>query len=401
MEQGTLSIIQTKSGKLIARVTFIKSDGKTGVIDAQFWSPTKDDLKYNDTPCEFQREKGMPVKIKTNDGRIFEKKVEQASSSGSSGHSTGNNSNTGTGTDDDSYDSQKTFLPKDTREVLFNSKIDPDNFALKWQKAARHVEGQSSEKNKFMFFKRERKGENFKIRPNYGKLDFEQIANRELANAQAILGDNQIKALVLNTHWRMVQGLGIESVYETSMTLHHVYGIPYIPASSLKGVVRSWIITNAYESKEEVAITDPRFCDWFGCPGELVLEEPLADAKDGKRKKRKYSSHYKEARKGELVFFDVYPLKSPGLRVDVMNPHYGPYYSDKTGNTPPADYHNPIPVFFLTVEATPFRFILGADQETLGQTLKNKTIIDWLKDALQKHGIGAKTAVGYGYMKPS
>lgn len=390
MENGTLSIIQTKSGKFIARVTFTKPGGKQAVIDAQFWSPTKDDLKYNDTPCEFQRDKGMLVKLKTSDGRIIEKSAVQTLPPVSNRPTAGNGGSSGTGRIADSYDPALTLLPKDTKDAL--ARIDPDNFALKWQKAARHVEGPVSDKNKFMFFKRERKGENFEIKPNYGKLDFEQIANRELVNAKVLWGNNQIKAVVLNTQWRMVQGLGLESVYETSMTLHHVYGIPYIPASALKGVVRSWIITNAYESKEEAALSDPRFCDWFGCPGELVIDD-----KDGKR--RRHASHYKEARRGKLVFFDTYPLKAPQIKTDVMNPHYGPYYSDKTGNTPPADYHNPVPVFFLTVEETPFRFILGADKETLGQSLKNKTIFDWLKDALTNHGIGAKTAVGYGYMK--
>lgn len=389
MENGTLSIIQTKSGKLIARVTFTKPDGKQGVIDAQFWSPTKDDLKYNDTPCEFLRDKGALVKLKTSDGRVIEKNVAPPQAAIGGRPNTESPSAIG-GNVADSYKPDLTLLPADTKNAL--GSIDPDNFALKWQKAARHVEGPVSEKNKFMFFKRDRKGENFEIKANYGKLDFEQIADRELSNAKTLLGDNAIKAIELDTQWRMVQGLGIESVYEVSMTLHHVYGIPYIPASALKGVVRSWIITNAYDNKEEVAISDPRFCDWFGCPGELVIDD-----KDGKR--QKHASHYKEARKGELTFFDAYPLKAPRLKTDVMNPHYGPYYSDKTGNTPPADYHNPVPVFFLTVEATPFRFILGADKETLGQSLKNKTIFDWLKDALQSHGIGAKTAVGYGYMK--
>lgn len=396
MEQGTLSIIQTKSGKLIARVTFTKSDGKTGVIDVQFWSPVKDDLKYNDTPCEFQREeKGMLIKLKTNDGRVIEKTASPTQATTSRRANTGSHSEYGGGIAD-SYAPAMTLLPADTKKAL--ASIDPDNFALKWQKAARHVEGPVSDKNKFMFFKRDRKGENFEIKANYGKLDFEQIANRELSNAKALLGDNAIKAIELDTQWRMVQGLGIESVYEVSMTLHHVYGIPYIPASALKGVVRSWIITNAYESKEELAISDPSFCDWFGCPGELVIDD-----KDGKR--QKHASHYKEARKGELTFFDAYPLKAPRLKTDVMNPHYGPYYSDKTGNTPPADYHNPVPVFFLTVEETPFRFILGADTKTLGHTIRNKSngvdwdVFVWLKDALQNHGIGAKTAVGYGYFK--
>jgi CRISPR-associated protein Cmr6 len=390
MEQGTLSIVQTKSGKFIARVTFTKSDGKPGIIDAIFWSPNKDDLKYEGTPCEFQRDKGVLIKIKTNDGRVIEKTASPQAQQIAPEKKVFRNFEATHDEFADSYNPNLTLLPKDTKEALGN--MNPDNFALKWQKSARYVEGQTPDKDKFMFFKRERKGDNFEIKPNYGKIDFEQIAKRELANAKAILGDNQVREIVLSIQWRMVQGLGLESVYETAMTLHHVYGIPYIPASTLKGVVRSWIIVNVYNSKEDEALSDPRFCDWFGCPGELVIDD-----NDGKR--QKHSSYYKEARKGKLVFFDVYPLKSPKLKADVMNPHYGPYYSDKTGNTPPADYHNPIPVFFLTVEKTPLQFIIGSDKETLSQTIKGVSISDWLKEALQNHGIGAKTAVGYGYMQ--
>lgn len=395
MEKGTLYIKKVKNDKLIARIDFTKPDGRISTIDAGFWTVIQSDLKYDNTPCEFSRDKGVLLKVKTNDGRIIEKNTSANVPQSTSGF-TSNAHQSYESRVDDSYDSNLTFLPEDTRLALAD--INPENFFLKWQKAARFVQGRTPEKDKFMFFKRERKGDNFKIRPNFGNIDFGQLAARELNIAKTWMGDNQIKSIAFTTQWRMVQGLGLESVYETSMTLHHVYGIPYIPASTLKGVVRSWIITNAFEGKEERALSDPRFCDWFGCPTELVV--------DNNGVRQRHASFYKEARKGELVFFDTYPLRTPQLSVDIMNPHYGPYYSDKTNQTPPADYHNPVPVFFLTVEHTPFQFILGSKQEFLYQTIKNQemensnwTIFDWLKSALTDHGIGAKTAVGYGYMK--
>lgn len=390
MEKGTLHIEKTKSGKLIAWISFVKSDGKSARIDVIFWAPKEEDInKYNNTSCEFLREKGTLIKVSTHDGVLREKSPTPAMPQGSS---SSGSVNMGGNSIQDSYDPVLTLLPADTKETL--RRINPDNFALKWQKAARYVEGQSSEKNKFMFFKRERKGENFEIRANFDTIDFKQIAHRELRNAKAILGDNYIRETVFRTQWRLVQGLGHESVYETSMTLHHIYGIPYIPATSLKGVIRSWIIETTYYGKEEEALADPRFCDWFGCPAELVI--------DTKQGKQRYPSYYKAARRGALVFFDAYPIEPPSLRTDVMNPHYAPYYSDKTGKTPPADYHQPIPVFFLTVEETPFQFIVGSrEKDILNQTLRNgMTIFDCLKYALTEHGIGAKTSVGYGYMKP-
>src|SRR2546425_492888 len=39
---------------------------------------------------------------------------------------------------------------------------------------------------------------------------------------------------------RMIVGLGSESVLETSITLHHTYGVPYIPGSALKGLAASY-----------------------------------------------------------------------------------------------------------------------------------------------------------------
>ena len=39
---------------------------------------------------------------------------------------------------------------------------------------------------------------------------------------------------------RMAIGLGEESVLETSVALHHTYGVPYIPGSALKGIAASF-----------------------------------------------------------------------------------------------------------------------------------------------------------------
>src|SRR5947199_5305127 len=38
---------------------------------------------------------------------------------------------------------------------------------------------------------------------------------------------------------RMIVGLGSESVLETSICLHRIYGMPYIPGSVLKGLAAS------------------------------------------------------------------------------------------------------------------------------------------------------------------
>ena len=368
MENGTLIILQGKKGK-VAKISFQKQDGKTAEMPVPGYTP-KDD-RYNNTPCTFKRDKGQLVELIAHDGAVLWKaqphSVIHAGAAGpvSQGAASGIA---------DSFDPGATFLPADAKAALARAGA-PDNFALKLFKAARF----DARMNKFQFFKREKKGENYSIRAEYGTLDFSQIAARAYSDAQALLGHNNLKKLELTTDWRLIQGLGIESVYEVAMTLHHVYGIPYIPASALKGVVRGWIITEYFEGLEEKALSDPRFCNWFGCPAE---------------------SFYKEARQGQLVFFDVFPLTPPIVEPDVMNPHYQAYYSDKSNRTAPSDFLSPNPVFFLTVARTKFQILAGSrNKEALQDTIGGKTMADWLRDALENHGIGAKTAVGYGYFQ--
>ncbi len=397
MEKGTLIIFSTKKG-FAAKISFTKTDGKVSELPVLSYQP-KDD-KYNNTACTFKRESGRLVQLIAHDGTdLMGQRLTAAPVAGGGQYSSsalGRQQHAESVSDSFSPDDAR--LPKDTREALATLQS-PDNFALKLNKAARY----DKRMGKFQFFKRERKGENYEIRANYGAINFKQLAYRELANAERLISKSNIRSFDLAIDWRMVQGLGIESVYETSLTLHHVYGIPYLPASTLKGVVRSWIIAEAFGQSEGHAIKDEQFCNLFGCPVELVLDDPDDKNKKGeaKKNKAKYPSFFKEARQGKITFFDTFPIEAPKIEVDVMNPHYGPYYSDNNAKTPPADFHNPIPVHFITVANTSFRFIIGASEgKWLNETVGSKPITEWLRDALISHGIGAKTAVGYGYMKP-
>lgn len=383
MEQGTLSIRKTKKGFHV-EIQYTKKSGKSGILAVSVWQPKDDAL--NGTPCQFEREGGTLTKLVAHDGKILYELGARATPSHTSSSGTSSMGNAVA----DSYAPGATMLPKDTKEAL--RRINPENFFLKWQKCARHENPNA--KNPFAFF-RTHKGEvSFQIQPNFGDIDFEKLATRERSNTEQMLGPNNVRAFEYTTSWRMVQGLGMESVYEVSMTLHHIYGIPYIPATALKGVVRSWIIDQVFDKKEEKAIADKSFCDWFGCPGELLID------RDGK--KTRHKSFYGKAHRGNLIFLDAYPLEPPRIMPDVMNPHYSEYYQDNKNEKPPADYYNPIPVYFLIVEGTRFQFVFGAfQQDDLIQTIHGKTIDDWTRDALQNHGIGAKTAVGYGYMTSS
>jgi len=267
-----------------------------------------------------------------------------------------------------------------------------DNFSLKINKAARFIPENEHDGRKFKFFKGGQDG--FSPSPEFGELEFEQIAQRHRHNIDALNLSVSICEATIDR--RLIIGLGNESVYDTSMTLHHVYGIPYIPASAVKGVVRSWIITERFGQDEKAAIKDKGFCDVFGCPKKI--KDTL--------------SYYNEERQGKVWFFDAFPLSKPEIEVDIMNPHYGDYYAEKKVDNnpiPPADYLSPNLIPFLTVgEGTKFQFLVGIKEKDDDEVIESgkfdgrkpsEVAKKWLKNALEEHGIGAKTAVGYGYMK--
>ncbi|MBD3339177.1 MAG: type III-B CRISPR module RAMP protein Cmr6 [Candidatus Lokiarchaeota archaeon] len=281
----------------------------------------------------------------------------------------------------DSFDVSKTILPNDTKHVL-NFINDIDNFSLKLNKAARFEEHEKdASKSKFEFFKNKK----YQIIPNFGNNEFDKISKDYKSNIANLL--MIFESLQINSYWRLIIGLGNESVYETGITLHHIYGFPYIPGSAIKGILRNWIIEKEFNklegNKSEGAYHDEGFCRIFGSPKDSVLGEHV----------------------GSLHFFDAYPISEPDVESDVMNPHYSKYYADKTNKIAPADYHDPKPIFFLTVKNASFEFIFGIkgkdDKPVQGEKIKGnplELVQEWLPKALSEHGIGAKTAVGYGYM---
>ena len=293
------------------------------------------------------------------------------------------------GKKDSFVDVSKSFAPKDTTEILSDHEYLIDNFNLELNKLPRN------ESEKFQFFKTDRRGIIFEPKVKFDSKLITQITNTEKFNAKSLFkNDNSFKTINFKPNWRMVIGLGGESVYETSITLHHIYGIPYIPASSIKGVVRSWIINSVFgvedlKFAEGRAIEDKSVCDFFGCPAELKIDNTRFESYYTKTEGKK-----KGDRKGKLIFLDAFPTTEPKIEVDIMNPHYPDYYS---GSEPPTDTQNPVPIPFLTVAKTDFQFIIGTKSDVLNEfKIQGKSIVEWLKEALSLHGIGAKTAVGYG-----
>lgn len=179
------------------------------------------------------------------------------------------------------------------------------------------------------------------------------------------------------------------------MTLHHIYGIPYIPGSAIKGVTRHWAVLKFAEemSKSE----NIKF--------EKAIEKVSKALENGEKLDLKIEDlefnqlieiFGTQKQQGKVIFFDAYPVGEIKLKIDIMNPHYPKYYSE---GQPPADWQNPVPIKFLTIENTKFSFYLASKTEDD----PNKNLLNiaekLLLEALKDYGIGAKTSLGMEFLR--
>ncbi len=189
----------------------------------------------------------------------------------------------------------------------------------------------------------------------------------------------------------LITGIGQTHPNEVGMTFDHTLGIPYIPASSIKGIARfshtlDLLVDLSNKHPDEIK-KDKNNEEYFDDEAEWTHISKIF----GKGGNKDNNGNI-----GNVIFLDAYPESVPTtLSVDIMNPHYGKYYS---GKKPPADYLNPKPKKFLTVaKGTKFIFrymINKAKSSELKELAKTA-----LKKALTEEGVGAKTAVGYGLFK--
>jgi len=237
-------------------------------------------------------------------------------------------------------------------------------------------------------------------------LEFEpQRENIPEVLLPAYLRKREIQATTVQP---LIVGLGEASPYETSITLDHLTGLPIIPGSAVKGITRRAAILNlAWKKRSSFA---EKFKEKFGFELQCFDNSEYADLlpygeefafiaekieKD--LKSEKFTKVFgTQGQKGKTIFMDAYPIEWPSnlFRLDVMNPHYQPYYESE-GKNPPADWYNPVPVFYLTVNiGVRYRFVLASEDENLLNIAQK-----WLEFALTHIGVGAKGNQGYGIFK--
>ena len=222
------------------------------------------------------------------------------------------------------------------------------------------------------------------MKQNAGVLINKKHQN-QIAYLRSVPGGCAVLELGALLSSRLITGLGQIHPNETSIVLDHTTGIPYIPASTLKGIVRLGCTVEI--------IKDPLYKgnEYYGKDkdGKVFLREEKTPVRKLFGYEDDDDNEDSLATSGGVIFLDAYPEDLPSLVGDIINPHYGEYYKEKKA---PADNQAPVPVKFLAVEKGVkfiFRIIVKEECREHIELLKKG-----FEQALVTEGIGAKTATG-------
>ncbi|SHE66680.1 type III-B CRISPR module RAMP protein Cmr6 [Vibrio gazogenes] len=193
--------------------------------------------------------------------------------------------------------------------------------------------------------------------------------------------------------WRFVNGLSIPHLLGVNLLWHPTLGIPYLPGSALKGILKSFL-TDIYADEDTASANDPAFTEMmqrvFG--REVVSDREVAEA-------------VQEQQAGDYIFFDALPTKKMKFVVDIMTPHFRDWYTQGNQspgqlNNTPNDWHDPVPISFLALEDFDLQLtVVPRPGAQIVDSDELKFIMDMLCHALSHQGAGAKTALGYGYFQ--
>ena len=203
------------------------------------------------------------------------------------------------------------------------------------------------------------------------------FARRSVRLVNSLRGQYQVYKL----EWHFVTGMGNAHPVENGFLWHPVLGTPYIPGSTIKGVLRSWLEQELPDGE----VKKQKLLQWFGSDSKEPQEQAQLQA-------------------GQLVFHDAIPIRPAILDVDIMTPHMGKWYErggegkpSEKADSIPADWHDPIPIPFLIVKECSFLFSISPRTAELDRNAITEAMSQ-LEMALEWLGVGAKTAVGYGSM---
>lgn len=186
-------------------------------------------------------------------------------------------------------------------------------------------------------------------------------------------------------------GLGHEisagSEHKLGLTFDHTSGLPVIPGSTVKGVLRS-MFPGMYKGSDKSS-REAYIKEKLTTVKNINITDLEASIFDGVKNKFENLSVYERD-----IFYDATLFAVPDklLGVDFITPHENPL-------------KNPIPIQFLKVMGGvvfQFNFKLNDSTFYIGESeikFSGEEKLQLFKSILEDIGIGAKTNVGYGQLK--
>lgn len=240
------------------------------------------------------------------------------------------------------------------------------------------------------------------------------LRDRQTALAEALATDTMLRLDAWATA-PFTTGLGNEHPLENGFAFLNPYGLPYLPGSGVKGVLRqaAWELASGEWGEAHGWSDTPRYDLRLG---NKTIALSLLDVLFGRQTPEGDTEHVR----GALTFWDVIPqIKDDSLLVEIMTLHQSHYYQQTPnpksgGSVTPHDSGQPTPIAFLTVPpGSGFTFHVICDQAHLRRLAPDLAATDpatgkpyWqslitaaLEHAFAWLGFGAKTAVGYGAME--
>lgn len=186
-------------------------------------------------------------------------------------------------------------------------------------------------------------------------------ARDALSRREYLVYDVQCK-----TSTRLLIGLATQfgkPAFDIGLSFHPVLGIPYIPASSIKGSIHSYVNLSGLK------------CSALGDETEQVLFGSTLEV-------------------GHVIVTDAYPVSYAKLllEAEVITPIYSEAKKEIKEHEA-----SPVPIIYPCIaKGVTFRFIIALDRKKIGECAKE--VLKWIESVL-KEGIGAKTMLGYGIME--
>ncbi|AAD36854.1 type III-B CRISPR module RAMP protein Cmr6 [Thermotoga maritima] len=233
------------------------------------------------------------------------------------------------------------------------------NLSLYWEKYSFLLLEGSNSKDKEIVSKIFQTVE--KLQSDFGKISSILKERRE----QLIKKRKPFINLKMRVKGKLLLGAGNPSSIEVGITLSRNYGLPIIPGTAVKGAFASFLFEFERDKYESLAHI-------FG----------------------------DTEREGDLIFLDAIPVSDLKFSLDIVNPHFQPYYMKE--KLPPNDWYDPVPIKYLVVSSGVFWFtVLESRSGVIGNSEK-ELIKQRFVEMLKAYGLGAKTSYGYGrFEEPS